>query len=80
MSQWLNSVITGSTSAAEPTFREGDTVDVLNPIRLPKVEDVRHTGVIQRVDERGEGKETLYWVSGRAVACTARVLRLVKCG
>lgn len=57
-------------------FCEGDTVDVLNPFRLPAVEEVKHTGTIQRVEER-ENMPTLYWISGLAVARTAPVLRLV---
>ena len=56
-------------------FKIGDTVNVLSAFRLPKVEEVIHTGVIQRIDEREPESLTLYWVSGLAVARTRPVLR-----
>jgi hypothetical protein len=52
----------------------GDTVDVLNAIRLPKVEQVIHTGAVERVTRR-DGHEALFWIVGRSTAVTARVLR-----
>lgn len=74
---WIRSVMAGSASAVRVRFCVGDTVDVLNVFRLPKVEEVKHTGVIQRIEER-DGLPTLYWISGLAVARTATVLRLVR--
>lgn len=78
MTQWLSSVMDGSASAVRVRFVEGDTVDVLNPFRLPAVEEVRHTGVVRRVEVREDGRPTLYWIAGLAVARTAPVLRLVR--
>lgn len=78
MGAWLTSVLDGSVSSAPVRFCAGDTVDVLNAFRLPKVEQVRHTGVIRRVEEREDGRPTLYWIEGLAVARTAEVLRLVR--
>jgi hypothetical protein len=77
---WLRSALTGRTSAIPVRFCVGDTVDVLNACRLPTVEQVTHTGVIQRIDERADGRPTLYWIAGLAVARTAGVLRLVQRG
>jgi len=77
MTQWLQSVMTGSVSTVAPIFGEGDTVDVLNASRLPTVEEVRHTGEIVRVQPR-EGQPTLYWIAGHSVARSAKVLRLVR--
>lgn len=77
MAQWLKSVMTGSASAPAIRFCVGDTVDVLNPFRLPKIQEVRHTGVVNQVEER-DGLPTLYWISGLAVARTTQVLRLVR--
>lgn len=76
---WLHSVMAGTCRPVPPRFLVGDEVDVLNSFRLPKVEEVKHTGVIQRIEER-EGQPTLYWVSGLAVARTLTVLRLVRRG
>ena len=56
-------------------FRVGDSVNVLNPFRLPRVEEVKGTGVIERISE--SNGETLYWISGFKCARTARVLRPV---
>lgn len=80
MTQWLRSTMTGVASSAPARFCVGDTVDVLNAFRLPKVEEVRHTGVIQRIEDREPSSLTLYWVEGLAVARTASVLRLVRRG
>lgn len=77
-SQWLASAMDGSASVPAVRFCVGDTVDVLNAFRLPKVEEVKHTGVILQIDEREDGRPTLYWISGLVVARTAPVLRLVK--
>jgi len=77
-SQWLGSVMTGSASVAPARFCVGDTVDVLNAFRLPHIEDVRHTGVIERIEERADGRPTLFWISGLAVARTLPLLRLVQ--
>jgi hypothetical protein len=76
MGAWLHLLKHGG-SAIPVRFCEGDSVDVLNAFRLPTVEEVRHTGVIQRVEDR-DGLPTLYWISGLAVARTAPVLRLVR--
>lgn len=70
--------ISQSTTPQIDTFRVGDTVNVLNPFRLPHVEEVRHTGVILRVQDRGPFALPLYWIDGLRVARTARVLRLVR--
>ena len=59
-------------------FGVGDTVNVLNAFRLPQVEEVRHTGVILRVQDRGALALPLYWIDGLRIARTARVLRLVR--
>lgn len=59
-------------------FAVGDTVNVLNALRLPQVEEVRHTGVILRVQDRGPLALPLYWIDGLRIARTARVLRLVR--
>lgn len=67
-----------SNSLPAVRFCVGDTVDVLNAFRLPAVEEVRHTGVIERITERSDGRPTLYWISGLAVARTTPVLRLVR--
>lgn len=75
MDSWMGSVLSGSVSAVVPRYLVGDTVEVLNAFRLPKVEEVSHVGVIERVEERGAAP-TLYWISGLAVARTAPVLRL----
>lgn len=56
------------------TFQVGDTVNVLNSIRLPKVEQIVGYGVIERITQSLSG-ETLYWVSDRRMAVTGRVLR-----
>jgi hypothetical protein len=77
MGAWLSSVMDGSASAPAVRFCVGDTVDVLNPFRLPAVEEVRHTGMVERITER-DGLPTLYWVSGLAAARTTPVLRLVR--
>lgn len=74
---WLRSVMTGTCQPVEPMFIVGDEVDVLNAFRLPRIEEVTHTGTIQRVEER-EGLPTLHWISGLAVARTVHVLRLVR--
>lgn len=55
-------------------FSVGDRVAVLNPFRLPAVEEVRHVGVIRQIDTR-DGVPTLFWVTGLAVARTDVVLR-----
>lgn len=60
--------------AATP-FLVGDRVVVLNPFRLPQVEEVRHVGIVERITTTAEGYVTLYWISGLAVARTAPVLR-----
>lgn len=57
-------------------FCVGDTVVVLNASRLPKVEEVRYTGVVERVVELESG--TLYVVAGLPMARSAAVLRLVR--
>ena len=57
------------------TFKVGDTVDVLNAIRLPKVEQVIHTGTIERITTGTATGRTLYWISGRLTAASADVLR-----
>lgn len=57
-------------------FNEGDRVHVLRFCRLPRVEEVIHTGVIEKITTGVSG--TLYWVSGRAVAQTAQTLREAK--
>jgi len=59
-------------------FQVGDWVKVLNPFRLPAVEDVRMVGQIQRITHQSSDGEPLYWINGRATACTARVLRLAE--
>jgi len=56
-------------------FAIGDRVLVLNACRLPAVEEVRHVGTVQRIEEREPASLTLYWISGLAVARTAHVLR-----
>lgn len=76
MDRWMSSLLSGSSSLPAPRFLVGDTVEVLNPFRLPKVEEVSHVGVIQRIEEREDGRPTLYWISGLAVARTLPVLRL----
>ena len=67
----------GSASAPVVRFCVGDTVDVLNACRLPKVEQVKRTAVVERITEASSG-EALYWLSGGGVAQTARTLRLVR--
>lgn len=67
-------------SPAPQQIAAGDTVNVLNAFRLPHVQEVRHTGVVQRVEEFPDGRPTLYWISGLAVARTLPVLRLVRKG
>jgi hypothetical protein len=57
------------------SFAVGDRVLVLNAFRLPAIEEVRHVGIVQRIDVRGPSLPDLYWVSGLAVARTAHVLR-----
>jgi len=64
----------GNLCAACLDLKVGDTVDVLNGIRLPKVEQVVHTGVIERITQSSVG-HSLYWISGRGMALTANVLR-----
>lgn len=77
MTQWLGSVMTGLASVPEVRLCVGDTVDVLNPFRLPKVEQVKRTAVVERITESSSG-EPLYWLSGGGVAQTSRTLRLVR--
>lgn len=67
-------------SPAPQQIAAGDTVDVLNPFRLPHVYEVRHTGVVRRVEVFPDGRPTLYWIEGLAVARTLPVLRLVRKG
>jgi hypothetical protein len=66
-----------SASQIPVRFCVGDTVNVLNAFRLPKVEEVRHTGTVERIEDR-DGLPTLFWISGLAVARTLPVLRLVR--
>jgi hypothetical protein len=75
-SAWLASVTDGSATVPSVRFCVGDTVDVLNASRLPKVEEVRHTGVIERILEIESG--TLYVIAGLPMARSAAVLRLVR--
>jgi hypothetical protein len=56
------------------TFHVGDTVNILNSIRLPKVEQVIGYGVIERITTSAAGT-TLYWLDSRRIAVTANVLR-----
>lgn len=78
MSMWMHSMKHGSGSAIPARFCEGDIVNVLNPFRLPQMEEVRHTGAVTRIQERDGGEATLYWIQGLPCARTASVLRLVK--
>lgn len=78
MTQWLNSVMSGGASAVPVRFCVGDTVEVLNAIRLPKVEQVVHVGTIKRITCEDRAWGPLYWIEGRHVACGARQLRLVR--
>jgi hypothetical protein len=76
MGRWMASVLDGSASVPAVRFCVGDTVDVLNAFRLPKVEEVRRTATVERIGE--SAGEPLYWLSGGGVAHTARTLRLVR--
>jgi hypothetical protein len=78
MTQWLGSVMSGSVSAPPVRFAVGDTVEVLNSVRLPKVEQVIHVGAVKRITCEDREWGPLYWIEGRHVACGARQLRLVR--
>jgi hypothetical protein len=75
MTQWLDSVMTGSTGAVPPRFIVGDRVSVLRASRLPKVEESIGQGVVTRVT--GDFPNQLYWIDGFAVARDAQQLRLI---
>jgi len=66
--------LTSPTADPSPVFVVGDVVQVLNAIRLPKVEQVIHTGRIERITQGASGNP-LYWISGIRIARSARVLR-----
>ena len=55
-------------------FSVGDRVHVLNSCRLPKVEEIRVTGVIKRITESAL-VGYLYWVDGLWCGVAANVLR-----
>jgi hypothetical protein len=79
--KWLASVVTGSSSTPPVRFCVGDTVEVLRATRLPKVEDVIGTGVIEAVLEptaENHQVESLYLVRGFPILRSGRVLRLVR--
>lgn len=57
-------------------FAVGELVAVLNPWRLPKVEEVRGTGIIEHITTYGT--QSIYWVSGFSCGRSARVLRRVE--
>src|SRR5215831_16314915 len=59
-------------------FDVGDRVDVLNPIRLPKVEQVIHIGFVHKITTAPTSGEPIYWITGRLTGTSARVLRLVQ--
>lgn len=69
-----------SASQIPVRFCVGDTVNVLRSIRLPKVEEVIGTGVIEAVknSEMFAFSEPLYAVSGFPCLRDARTLRLVR--
>lgn len=76
---WLYSVMAGTCRPVAPRFFAGDLVDVLRACRLPKVEEVIGTGVIEDTSE-SVGGETLYWITGFKTARTVREIRLVRRG
>lgn len=57
----------------EQAFSVGDVVNVLSAFRLPKVEEVIHTGRIDNVTTPPSG--TVYWIEGLAVGRGSNVLR-----
>lgn len=76
---WLHSVMSGTCRPVPPRFLTGDLVDVLRACRLPKVEEVIGTGVIEDISESTSG-ERLYWITGFKAARTVREIRLVRRG
>ena len=57
----------------ETALEIGTPVNVLSAAWLPQ-ERVIASGIVERVSTSTNG-EPLYWISGRAIACSARVLR-----
>jgi hypothetical protein len=76
---WLQSVMQGTVRPVEPRFMVGDVVDVLRAARLPAVEEVVGTGIVERITESESG-EPLHWVSGFPCARSVREIRLVRRG
>jgi len=67
--------MTNTTSAVASQFSVGDVVDVLNAIRLPKVEQVIHSGRIERITFATAHGAPIYWVAGRLCGVSGHVLR-----
>jgi hypothetical protein len=65
-----------SSSYIPPRYLVGDRVEVLRACRLPHVEEVMATGLVERITESADGT-VLHWISGLPAGRTVRELRLI---